>query len=101
MEDLSKIDIFPHFHNFTANSNTTRIALPSDCRKISIGSEEKKLYVCRNGATDDGALPAHYQFIPKDNMLPINMGVGKTVDFNIYVASSSGSAKVHIILMEE
>lgn len=101
MEDLKRIGTFPYFHTFTASSSTTQISIPRACRKVSIGSEEKKLYLCRNGATDGGSLPDHYQFIPKDNMLPINMGRGNNIDFNLYVASSTGSAKVHIILMEE
>ena len=101
MEDLSKVGTFPHFHTFTASSNTTKISIPRTCRKVSIGSRDKELYICRNGATDGGSLPANYSFIPKDNMLPVNMGRGSNIDYNLYIASTSGSAVVHVILMEE
>tara|TARA_B100000686_G_scaffold350923_1_gene448214 strand:+ start:1765 stop:2070 length:306 start_codon:yes stop_codon:yes gene_type:complete len=101
MEDLKTIGTFPYFHNFTASSNTTQITIPKGCRKVSIGSEDKKLYYCRNGATDGGSLPSNYSFVPKDNMVTISMGRGRNIDYNLYVCSSSGSATVSIVLQEE
>ena len=101
MEDLKTIGVFPYFHNFTASSNTTQITIPRGCRKVSIGSEDKKLYLCRNGATDGGSVPSNKVFIPKGNYLALSMGRGRNIDFNLYVASSSGSADVSVILEEE
>ena len=98
MEDLSTVSTFPHFHNFTASSNTTQITLPTNCNAISIGSDAKALYVARNGASDGGTVPTNKAFIPKSNYLVINLGRGFNRDGNLYVACQSGSGEISIIL---
>jgi hypothetical protein len=101
MENLRTISTYPHFHNFTASSNTTQIQIPRNCRKVTIGSDQQALFLCRNGATDGGSVPTNKAFIPKSNYITIAMGRGSNIDYNLYVASQTGSANVSIILEEE
>ena len=101
MEDLKGINLFPHFHNFTASSNMTEIVLPDSAKKISIGSNVQALYIAQNGASDGGSVPTNKAFIPKSNYLPIAMGRGYNRSNSLFVATQTGSAEVSIILEEE
>ena len=101
MEDLKAINLFPHFHNFTASSNMTQVVIPDSAKRVSVGSNVQALYIAQNGATDGGSVPTHKGFIPKSNYLPINMGRGYNRSESIYIATQTGSAEVSIILEEE
>jgi len=100
-EDLRGANIYPHVHVFSAvDSSTTEIQLPSECNRITVGSENKDLYVSQNGATDAGSVPANKAFIPKSNYLQLRIGRGKNRAESIFVSSQSGSANVTLILEE-
>lgn len=98
-EDLSSKNEFPYYHNFTAgDSATTEILLPSSCSRISIGSQSKALWVCRNGCTDGGSIPTNKGFVPSANYLSLQIGKGLERSSSIFVASQSGNAEVSVIL---
>jgi|TARA_Y100000593_G_scaffold92881_1_gene185912 hypothetical protein len=101
MEDLTQTTIFPHTYKFTASSNTTQINLPRIASHVAIGSEDKKIYFCFEGGSDGGALPSNHGFVPKENMLHIALGKGRNRTDSIYIASSSASCDITIILTEE
>lgn len=97
--DLRGINEFPYFKRFSIDTSTTEIKLPSEAKTITIGSETLIVYVSQNGATDGGALPTDYQFIPSNNILPIRIGIGMQRK-NVFVSAKSGSGYVHIHLEE-
>ena len=100
-EDLTGQNVFPYFHNFTAlDSETTEIKLPSTCSRISIGSQSKALYICRNDASDGGSVPSKKGFVPSSNYLSLQIGKGLERTGSIFIASQSGSADVSVILEE-
>jgi hypothetical protein len=100
-EDLRNLETYPAFHNFTANdSETTEILLPSACSQISIGSPGKTIYVCRNGATDGGAIPSNRMTVPTANYIVLRLGRGMNRPSSMFVASSSGNAEISIVLEE-
>lgn len=100
-EDLRNLETYPAFHNFTASdSETTEILLPSACSQISIGSPGKTIYVCRNGATDGGAIPSNRMTVPTANYIVLRLGRGMNRPSSMFVASTSGSAEISIVLEE-
>jgi hypothetical protein len=102
MEDLrSAAELLPHCHMFTASALLTEIKIPDGASIVKVGSQDKKIYWCQNGGSDGGSLPDHYAFVPKDNYYPIEMGRGSNRASSIFVASSSGSATVSIVLVEK
>ena len=101
MEDLSKKNIFPYCHNFTANTDLTQITLPDNAKTVNIGSEDQKLFFVVNGGTDGGSIPTNKGFIPKNNYFQIKMGRGYNRTNDIFVASRGGTAEVSIIMFEE
>ena len=100
-EDLRNLNQYPAFYNFTAtDTTTTEILLPSAATQISLGAQGKELYVCRNGATDGGAVPSNKMTVPQSNYVVLRLGRGKNRPDSIFVASKSGNAEVSIILEE-
>ena len=100
-EDLRSLNPYPAFHNFTANdSTTTEILLPSPATQISLGSTGKEIFVCRNGATDGGAIPSNKMTVPSSNYVVLRLGRGKNRPESIFVASKTGTAEVSVILEE-
>ena len=68
-EDLRSLNIYPAFYNFTAgDSTTTEILLPSPATQISLGATGKEIFVCRNGATDGGAIPSNKMTVPSEQL---------------------------------
>tara|TARA_R100000353_G_C6346369_1_gene151946 strand:- start:54 stop:365 length:312 start_codon:yes stop_codon:yes gene_type:complete len=99
--DLRNLNIYPAFHNFTANdSTTTEILLPSPATQISLGSTGKEIFVCRNGATDGGAIPSNKMTVPSSNYVVLRLGRGKNRPDSIFVASKTGNAEISVILEE-
>ena len=100
-EDLRNLETYPAFYNFTANdSTTTEILLPSACSQISIGSPAKTILVCRNGATDGGAIPNNKMTVPTGNYIVLRLGRGINRPSSMFVASSNGNAEISIVLEE-
>lgn len=99
-ENLRDLEVYPAFHNFTASTTTTEILLPSACSQISIGSPSKDIYVCRNGATDNGTLPTHRMTVPKSNYIVLRLGRGMNRPNSMFVASSNATAEISIVLEE-
>jgi hypothetical protein len=100
-EDLRSLNVYPAFYNFTAgDTTTTEILLPSPATQISLGSVGKEIYVCRNGATDGGAVPTHKMTVPQSNYIVLKLGRGKNRPESIFVASKSGNAEISIVLEE-
>ena len=102
MEDLrAAAQILPHCHNFTVTQLLTEVVIPTSASIVKVGSQDKKIFWCQNGGTDGGTLPTNHAFVPKDNYYPIEMGRGLNRAQSIFVASSSGSATVSIVLVEK
>ena len=100
-EDLRSANIYPHIHVFTAgDAAMTEIQLPSASNRITVGCENKDLYVAQNGATDNQAPPSSKAFIPKNNYLQLRIGRGTNRANSIFISSQSGSASVILILEE-
>ena len=100
-EDLRSANIYPHIHVFSASdSTTTEIQLPNDANRVTVGSSNKDLFICQNGATDGGAVPSNKAFVPSSNYLQLRIGRGKNRAESIFVSSQSGSANVTLILEE-
>ena len=100
-EDLRSANIYPHIHVFTASdSTTTEIQLPSEANRITVGSSNKALFICQNGASDGGSIPSNKAFVPSANYLQFKIGRGKNRADSIFIASQSGSATVTLILEE-
>ena len=100
-EDLRSLNVYPAFYNFTAgDTTTTEILLPSPASQISLGSTGKQIYVCRNGATDGGAIPANKMTVPSSNYIVLKLGRGMNRPESIFVASVSGNAEISVVLEE-
>ena len=102
IQDLQSLNVYPAFKTFSVgDSACDEIKLPSACNQVSIGCDGTKIYIAQNGyahgndiGTNDNA------FIPSANFLIIRLGKGKNLSNSLFVQSSSGSVKVHIILEE-
>ena len=100
-EDLRSLNVYPAFYNVTAgDSETVEILLPSPASQISLGSTGKQIYVCRNGATDGGAIPANKMTVPSSNYIVLKLGRGMNRPESIFVASVSGNAEISVVLEE-
>ena len=100
--DLRSVETLPHFQTQTSlpSSTTTEIKLPPEAGKITIGSETSVIYVYQNGATDGGAPPTDFSFIPSGNIMSIKLGRGRTRAQSVFVAAKTGTPTLHIILEE-
>ena len=102
IQDLQSLNVYPAFKTFTVgDSSCDEIKLPSACNQVSIGCDGTKIYIAQNGYehgddidTNDNA------FIPSANFLIIRLGKGKNRSNSLFVQSSSGNVKVHVILEE-
>lgn len=99
-EDLRGVNKFPHFKVFTADTNANEILLPSQCSKVTIGSQASHLFVGQNDCTDGDAMPNDKMFVPSNNSIEIKIGRGNSRATSIFVASQSGSASVAVVLEE-
>ena len=102
VRDYQALNVYPAFKTFTVgDAACDEILLPSACNQVSIGCDGTKIYLAQNGYehgddidTDDNA------FIPASNFLIIRLGKGKNRTNSLFVQSSSGNVKVHVILEE-
>lgn len=99
-ENLKGVQKLPHFAVVAVDTNMTEVQLPDNARFFTVGSEDKKIYVAQNGATDNGSLPANYAFVPTGNMMQIRLGVGLENSGSIFIACSTGTGNAHIIIEE-
>jgi len=98
--DLSTAQVFPYFAEIAlANSNAHKIIISEKSKSITIGSEAKKVYVARNGATDGAAMPANKVWVTAGNLIQFEwqLGTGKTEE--IYISTDAPPANV-IVIME-
>ena len=72
-EDLRGVSKFPHFKVFTANTNATEILLPSQCSKVTIGSQASPLFVGQNDCTDGDSVVYCQKFSPDKKMIHSSM----------------------------
>jgi hypothetical protein len=102
MSEAIQADKYPFFFNFTASTTTTEVQLPNTCRRVTIGCENHKLYISRNGATDGGSLTSNRAFVPSGNYITLSLGKGKERAESIFISTSgAGSADVSLVLEEE
>ena len=96
--DLSNVNKLPHIKGVSQGVTWMEIILPSQCTQITVGSENTKIYFGQNGQSDGGTPNQDFVFVPAGNLLPIKLGKGKERPQSIFVASSSGTALIKIIL---
>jgi hypothetical protein len=101
-QDLRSLNVYPAFKTFTIADNAcTEIQLPSAANQVSIGCEGTKIYMAQNGYTEGDDIDTDDNaFIPASNFLIIKLGKGKNRASSIFVQSSSGNVKCHVILEE-
>ena len=99
-ENLRGVQFLPHFKKLSVDTSMLEIQLPPSARYFSVGSEDKKIYVAQNDATDGGALPSHYAFVPAGNMMQLRIAVGLENRGSIFISCSSGTGDAHIIIEE-
>lgn len=99
-ENLKGVQKLPHFAVVAVDTNMTEVQLPDNARFFTVGSEDKKIYVAQNDATDGGALPANYAFVPAGNMMQLRIAVGLENRGSIFIACSTGTGDAHIIIEE-
>ena len=99
-ENLKGVNKYPYFANVSVNTNTLEIQLPPSARFFTVGSEDKKIYIAQNVATDNGSLPANYAFVPAGNMMQLRIGVGLENPASVFIACSTGTGTAHIIIEE-
>ena len=100
--DLRTVRNFPAFRNFTGAVTWTEVKLPENCSRVQIGCDAAKLYVSDVG-TDGGAVtPASDDlgFIPQNNYLTFHLGRGSTKQDIIYIAATTGTPQISILLEE-
>jgi hypothetical protein len=98
--DLSNVDKLPHIKGISQGETWMEIKLPSQCNQVTIGSENTKIYFGQNGQSDGGTPNQDKMFVPAGNIMPVKIGRGRERVNSIFVASSSGTAVIKILLEE-
>lgn len=100
--DYRNINRFPEVKTFTAGSAgiATQVCLPNRIKRFQIGSDSGKIYYKFSG--EDGQLMTSSDrgFVPASNLLPLQIGTGRERRDCIFIAGSSGSETI-VILLEE
>ena len=99
--DYSSVKQYPATKRFQLSgvaNRVTQITLPRGASRIQIGSANE-IKVTHEG-TDGSAIGTDYMFIPANNVLSIRLGRGNNRLDDIYVASTTVSAYVHILFEE-
>lgn len=100
-QDYSSVKQYPATKRFqlsATQNRVTQVTLPRGASRIQIGSANE-IKVTHEG-TDDQAIGSDYMFIPANNVLSIRLGRGNNRLDDIYVASTTSSAYVHILFEE-
>ena len=98
--DYSTINIFPEAKTFTAEVTITKITLPGNAKKMTIGAEVNKTYVSFTSSLVDGAAAptTDYAFIPSGVIWECNLGLGTTrKKTTAFVWSDTASNKTTVV----
>lgn len=100
--NFQTINVYPAFKTFTVgDASCDEIILPSACNQVSVGCDSTKIFIAQNGyENEDDISASDNAFIPASNFLIIKLGKGKNRTNSLFVQSSSGSVKIHVILEE-
>tara|TARA_R100001129_G_C5256907_1_gene229977 strand:- start:314 stop:622 length:309 start_codon:yes stop_codon:yes gene_type:complete len=98
--DLSDKTQFPYIKGVSQGETWLEVKLPRGANQITIGSETTKIFFGSNDCTDGGTPSQDRIFIPANNLLPIRIGKGSERVVSIFIASSSGTATIKILLEE-
>lgn len=101
--DFRQENKFPCIKTFQVNASTgiaTKLLIPNRVKRIQVGSASNALYISHTG--EDGQLMSSTDrgFIPKDNLLTLNIGSGETRNDTLFVSGQVGSEVVVVILEE-
>jgi len=104
--DLRDTEKFPRTAILTGNATTViEIQLPVQASKVSVGSEVDIVYIYAIDGLADAGTPAGtdgYQFVPKDNVMPLQIGRGSTRRSSIFVKfKTSGTGTICVVVEEE
>jgi len=106
--DYTNTNLYPRIETIeNITTAAVQILLPRDCTSISFGSPAA-LHFSNVGAegdtfgnTSSGADINAYSFVPANNMLPLPMETGRQSNRTLLVATQSGTADLHIMLIKE
>jgi hypothetical protein len=89
-QDLRSLNVYPAFKTFEiGDSACTEILLPSAANQVSVGCDGTKIYIAQNGYTEGNDIDTNNNaFIPSNRAS------------SLFVQSSSGNVKCHVILEE-
>ena len=97
--DYTNTNLYPRIETIeNITTAAVEILLPRDCTSISFGSAAA-LHFANVGA--DGNTFGAYSFVPANNMLPLPMETGRQSNRLLLVATQSGTADLHIIIIKE
>ena len=99
--DLTNSNTFPHFHVIQQGTTWNEIKLPGNVNTVTVGSENSKIFVGQNNCSDGGTPQTQKGFVPSGNLLPLKLGRGENKPPSIFVAASTGTALITIILEEK
>lgn len=100
--DLSNANTFPHFKVIESQGTTwNEIILPGNVNTVTIGSETSKIFVGQNNCSDGGTPQSEKGFVPSGNLLSLKLGRGQNKPTSIFVAASSGTTHITVILEEK
>ena len=78
-EDLRSLNVYPAFYELTAGDSATTEYCSHQQRPGSVtGSTSKSIFVCRNGATDGGAVPTGRMTVPSSTISCSDWDEGRT-----------------------
>ena len=95
--DLSDTNAYPRIKRVSITASAQQITLPRDCTKITFGSPSA-LYWANEGADGDAfdVDITDYSFVPANNLLTINMEVGRQSNRVLLIGTQSGTGNLSI-----
>ena len=101
--DYSDTNTYPRVETVSVTTSAQEITLPRDCTSISFGSPAALHFgnVGNDGDTfgTDADISA-YGFVPANNMFNLPMEQGRQSNRKLLVATQSGSADLHIVIIK-
>jgi hypothetical protein len=100
--DLSDTNAYPRIKRVSITAAAQQITLPRDCTKITFGSPSA-LYWANEGADGDvfDVDITDYSFVPANNLLTINMEVGRQSNRVLLIGTQSGTGNLSIIVEKD
>jgi len=100
--DLSNVNDYPYIKRFAVTTTAQEITIPKNATKITFGSIGA-LYFANIGEDGDafGVDITDYCFVPANNLISINMEIGRQSNRSLLIAMQSGSGHVNMIIEKD